>query len=214
MDMKSLVLSFVLSWVPAWHPEGWNLETEEGRNERREMIVEVAEEVSYGGYTDFNPADNLALTLTLWKFESGNFEYHVHGKGESSPLGTQDAGNAVCLGQIHRIGTWWSEEEWRDLAGRSREATKRCAVATQRIFEYHARRCKIRHNIPKAQRWKTPLTKYEAWVLFTAYGTGFRCDMKRTKNMIDRMESYDRIRRKLPAHVVQKSDESEKHESQ
>jgi hypothetical protein len=100
--LKELVLGFILALRPAWHAEDWDLETKEERDARREMIVEVAEEVSFEGHTDFNPADNLALTLILWKFESGNFEYHVHGKGEKSPLGTQDGGRAACLGQIHR----------------------------------------------------------------------------------------------------------------
>jgi len=91
------------------------------------------------------------------------------------PIGSQDSGKARCLGQLHHIKSWWTEDEWRALAGRNHEATERCAKATLRAFWYHAERCKLRRDIPKAKRWRGMLSLDEVAILMGAYGTGTTC---------------------------------------
>lgn len=189
--MLKAILSIVLAWTPTWYPPGSGPETSEERNERRTMIAEAAIHSAHLGYTEFWQEDNVALLLTIWKFESGRLDYHVHGS-EESPIGHQDHGHARCLGQLHQNDR--SEEEWLALAGRSREATLRCARATQEAIWYHAERCKLRRDIPVAKRWRAPLAEEEVRLLIAAYGDGHRCDVSEEKWVNDRFKTYARLR--------------------
>lgn len=189
LHLKAL-LAIVLSWTPTWYPADGGPETEAERRSRWSMIVETVADVSEQGYVDFGAKDVAALNMTIFKWESA-LDYHVHG-GEESPIGHQDHGKARCLGQIQQNST--PEKEWKALAGRSPEATRRCAVATQRALQYHVKRCKLRKQIPPKNRWREPLNGMETLILLHAYGTGHTCHVSSKKNVVDRLKTYRRLR--------------------
>lgn len=178
----------VLKYTPTWYPPGGGPETTEERESRWGGIVSVAWHESQEAHNPLWPNDQAALVLATWKFESA-FDYHVHG-GEVSPLGTQDNGKARCLGQLHQNAR--TEKEWRELAGRTREATERCARATLGAFWYHAERCKLRRDIPKAKRWRGMLSLDEVAILMGAYGTGTTC--KALDWQKKRVEEFEKLR--------------------
>lgn len=160
-------------WPSTYYAKDKAPETQEQRVERLEMAAKVVAKVAKDNDTGFNDLDAAALISMKWKWESGNLEYFVHAGGES-PIGHQDHGNAVCLGQIQ---TWKNnkhlptKEAHRALAGLSEEATERCARMTLTYFWGHAQRC-IRTKIAKEKRWKEPLLDYEVAILSASYGAG------------------------------------------
>lgn len=128
--------------------------------------------------------DEAALMLTIIRHES-NLEYYVHA-GLPSPIGTQDGGRARCLGQIHRVPTWWTYDEWRALAGTSYRATVRCVHAIQRVLDYHARRCNAsRHTWSGVGR------------LLAAYWDGHTCTARTTRGQRSRLHYWNVYRRLL-----------------
>lgn len=158
------------------------------------MVTETVAHESEQGWNDFWHSDNTAITLTIFKWESGSFDYHVHG-GEKSPIGHQDHGKARCLGQIQQNDM--NEAEWMALAGRDKASTSRCVIKTQEILRYHAERCKLRRNIHEAQRWRAPLTENEVNLLLNAYGNGQACHVSTRKDVTDRIKTYKSLRKLL-----------------
>lgn len=170
--MLAKLLAIVLAWTPTWYPPGGGPETREQRTQRWAMASDTMVQSGGSGITKFWPQDNVALIATIFRYESA-LDYHVHG-GEPSPIGSQDKGKARCLGQIQQ-SRLLTKKEWVGLAGRDRAATRRCADMVLRVMWYHAKRCKMRQEIPGSIRWRAMLTDVEARVLFTAYGTGITC---------------------------------------
>lgn len=181
------VMQKVSAWTPTWYPPGKGPESGTERAIRWRAIVDVVLDESDGSL--FWRSDMAALVLSTFKFESA-LDYHVHG-GEPSPIGHQDNGRARCLGQIQHVRAWWTETEWKALAGRDEAATRRCARAAMRIYEYHAKRC-LRRGVSPSKRWRARLTKDEASILMAAYGTGTRCAP--LKWMRKRVTLFDRLR--------------------
>jgi hypothetical protein len=105
------------------------------------------------------------------------------------------------MGQIHHVRSWWTEEEWRALAGTDRAATKRCAEAILRILRYHADRCKLRHEIDKKKRWSTRLGMREARRLIRWYGSG-HCGYRTKKTTSQKALLFIRLQRKIDVGVL------------
>ena len=170
----SLVPMFLTWTEKPEYQNGSGPETEDERVARWTMAAEEADRASSEGITLFHPKDNQILIAVTWKYESA-LEYHVHGRGEKSPLGPQDGGKAVCFGQIHQ--NWMSKKEHSELGGRDRLSTGRCADATLQIYNYHAEvHCKLRRDVPKWRRWKAPLSSEEVTILMSAYARGNSCE--------------------------------------
>lgn len=204
--LSALAVAIIHTFTPVWYPEKGeyiNPETEEQRSERLTMIAEVNAATAYGekgkNATPWRPKDDLALLTAIQRGESA-FEYRVHA-GEKSHIGTADAGRARCLGQIHHVKAWWSKDEWRTLAGTSREATRRCAEAILRILQYHSNRCRLRGKLPAKKRWQKPLRLREFRSLIRWYGSG-QCDGLPTKTTGKKAIMCLRIRHKLDRGVV------------
>jgi hypothetical protein len=165
-----------LSWSPMPkydESKGEGPETTSERKARWTMAAQEADRASHQNITPFSPKDNQALIAVVWKYESA-LEFHVHGRGEKSPLGSQDGGRAVCFGQIHQNGL--TKAEHCLLGGRDRESTRRCAEETLGVFLYHAEvHCKMRRDVPKLNRWKAKLSEEEVGILFSAYAQGNSC---------------------------------------
>jgi len=199
--LTAAAIALMQTFSPVWYPttgEFTNPETDEQRDDRWEMIAEVNAEVAYGdkgkNITPWSPQDDLALIKAVQRGESA-FEYRVHA-GVPSHIGTADAGKAKCLGQIHYVKAWWTEAEWEALAGTDRAATKRCAEAILRVFAYHAKRCKFRHEIDKKKRWATRIQYREARRLIRWYGNG-NCGYRMTKTMSQKALNFLRFQRKI-----------------
>jgi hypothetical protein len=171
-------------------------ETPAQRTERREMIGAVVADVAVNNSTRFKPKQLAAMVYTIWSHEA-KFEYHVHA-GERTHIGTQDMGKARCLGQIQtwKGNTLLTPQQWRDLAGLDRAATRRCADATARYLWEHAKRC-LRRGKPNAGRWGDPLSNVEVALLFAAYGAGHCAPVG--KSTRSRMSTYYRAARTIEA---------------
>ncbi len=195
--MLKTILFIVMAWQPIWYPAGTGPETQVEREDRWIMISEVVADVSNSGVTSFWPKDNVALLLTVFKFES-RLGYYVHG-GEPSLIGHQDRMKARCMGQIHKrlnVKDKIAEHyNWVRLGGRDRTATARCAVRVLQILRSHARRC-LRNAIPQAQRWRAPMTPHEAGIVMAAYGSGNGC--KAHGRMKPRIKMWKQVHEKLP----------------
>lgn len=160
--MTTAIIAIVLGWGTPDVP-------------RATMVGEVVSDVARN-------RNEAALILSIIRHES-NLDYHVHA-GLVSPIGTQDGGRARCLGQIHRVPAWWTQEQWRALAGTSRAATYRCIRAIQRVLDYHQRRCRI-----------TTRTWPHVAKLLGAYWKGTTCRPFYTRGQRNRLHWWYRYRR-------------------
>jgi hypothetical protein len=199
--LAAVAVVLIQTVTPVWYPtEGKfiNPETKEARTERLTMIAEVNAEAAYGqkgkNETPWGARDDLALLKAIMGGESA-YEYRVHA-GQKSHIGTADAGNALCMGQIHFVRAWWTEAEWRALAGLDRVATKRCSEAILRVLAYHAKRCRLRSDVSVKKRWATPLNFTEGRRLIRWYGNG-NCGNRMTKTMSAKALAFLRIQRKI-----------------
>jgi len=158
--------------VPTIYAKGERPETHAERAIRWAMAAEMAAEVAVGSdYTPFPPEVRLALIMTIWQHESA-FDWGVHG-ADPTPIGDSDGGRARCMGQIHRVPSWWTQEQWEALAGRSRAATARCAEAVLRVIDYHVKRCRLK------KPGKHPTLRIVRRI-FGSYGDGHSCMSKKT----------------------------------
>ena len=197
--LAAALLSIFTAWPTTWYPEEKAPETSEQRLERKEMASNVVSKVSQDNKTGFDFLDDAALVSMTWQWESGAMEYYVHAGGVS-PIGHQDHGNAVCLGQIQ---TWPGNKhlptkaDHKALAGTSPEATERCARMTLEYMWGHAQRC-LRTRIKK-DRWKEPLLDYEVAILAASYGAGHCAPVaQRHKN---RARTFRKIRKAVDQHM-------------
>jgi hypothetical protein len=197
-QLAAALLSIFMAWPSSWYPKEKAPETAEQREQRMSMSTGVVSKVSLDNETGFHVKDAATLISMTWKWESGNLEYFVHAGGES-PIGHQDHGNAVCLGQIQ---TWPNNKhlptkaDHKALAGTTPEATERCARVTLNYMWGHAQRC-LRTTRRKEVRWAEPLADWEVAKLAAAYGAG-KCApvAKRHKN---RAYTFRKIRKSLDA---------------
>ncbi len=197
--LAAALFSVFMSWPTTSYPEGKAPETTEQREERKDMASDVVAKVALVNETELNALDAAAWISMTWRWESAAMEYYVHAGGVS-PIGHQDHGNAVCMGQIQ---TWPnnkhlpSKEDHRALAGTSLEATERCARMTLTYMWGHAQRC-LRTRVKK-DRWKEPLLDYEVAILAASYGAGHCAPVaQRHKN---RANTFRKIRKELDQHV-------------
>lgn len=197
--LAAALFSVFMSWPTTSYPEGKAPETTEQREERKDMASDVVAKVALVNETELNALDAASWISMTWRWESAAMEYYVHAGGVS-PIGHQDHGNAVCMGQIQ---TWPnnkhlpSKEDHRALAGTSLEATERCARMTLTYMWGHAQRC-LRTRVKK-DRWKEPLLDYEVAILAASYGAGHCAPVaQRHKN---RANTFRKIRKELDQYV-------------
>lgn len=194
--LAAALLSVFTSWPSTWYPEGKAPETQEQQIARKDMTSNVVASVSLNNDTGFSALDDAALISMTWRWESAALEYYVHA-GEESPVGHQDHGNAVCLGQIQ---TWPNNKhlptkaDHRALAGTSPEATERCARMTLTYMWGHAQRC-LRTRANKETRWREPLRDYEVAILAASYGAGHCAPV--AKRHKDRAYTFRKIWKEL-----------------
>lgn len=183
------------AFTPVWYPEGAGPETPEERARRWEMIVQVVtEEAAADTQTPFKSADDAALVVSILRGESA-LDYHVHG-GTPSPIGNADNGLSLCMGQIQHAKAWWTEEQWRAMAGLTEEATRLCVQGVLRVLGYHAQRCQMRAALPKQGRWDRPLFQGEALRVIAAYGKG-HCVVQYSKTAQSKARDFTQIQRHL-----------------
>lgn len=198
--LAAALLSVFMSWPTTWYLEGKAPETTKQQEERKDMSSGVVAKVALDNETELNALDAAAWISMTWRWESAAMEYYVHAGGDS-PIGHQDHGNAVCLGQIQ---TWPNNKhlptkaDHKALAGTSPEATERCARMTLTYMWGHAQRC-LRTRAKAETRWREPLRDYEVAILAASYGAGHCAPVaKRHKN---RAHTFRKIRKALDQHV-------------
>jgi hypothetical protein len=163
MNLTEILLAIALSLPTPWYKPGKNPETSLEYRQRLETIATaIALEAQANEDWQWDPTSLAAATFVTWYSES-KFALEVHNGSGQSRFG-EDAGQARCLGQLHRTG-WVPRSDWQQLTGVDLEATRRCARATMKVLALQGKRCKMRN---KPNLWA--MARLEA-----AYGHGLNC---------------------------------------
>lgn len=133
MTIYAAALALITAWAPAATPPDEPPETVGERAVRLEAVAHGVADAAHADPWLLSGSVAAAGVLTVWAAET-HFDPYIHaGIPHPDPALHEDHGRARCLGSIHRSARM-TLEEWRGLAGTSREATTRCALATLRAL--------------------------------------------------------------------------------
>jgi len=185
MNLAEILLALALSLPTPWYKPGKNPETSLEYRERMQTIATaIALEAQANQDWQWDPTSLAAATFVTWYSES-KFALEVHNGSGQSRFG-EDAGQARCLGQLHKTG-WVPKSVWQQLTGIDLEATRRCARATMRVLAMQGKRCKMRS---KPNLWA--VARMEA-----AYGHGLSCSP--TKASTSRARRWAKLMNRIEA---------------
>jgi hypothetical protein len=185
MTLAEILLAIALSLPSPWYKPGKNPETDQAYRERMQTIATaIALEAEANEDWQWDPTSLAAATFVTWYSES-RFALEVHNGSGLSRFG-EDAGQARCLGQLHKTG-WVPNSEWQQLTGIDLEATRRCARATMKVLAMQGKRCKMKKS---PNLWT--VARLEA-----AYGHGTDCSP--TKNSTARARRWARLMDRIGA---------------
>jgi hypothetical protein len=185
MTLAEILLAIALSLPAPWYSPGKNPESSLEYRERMQTIATaLAMEAEANEDWQWDPTSLAAATFVTWYSES-RFALEVHNGSGKSRFG-EDAGQARCLGQLHKTG-WVPKSDWQKLTGTDLESTRRCARATMKVLAMQGKRCKMKQ---KPNLWA--VARIEA-----AYGHGTNCAptknstarARRWAKLMDRIES-------------------------
>jgi hypothetical protein len=185
MTLAEILLAIALSLPTPWYKPGQNPESSLEYRERMQTIATaLAMEAEANEDWQWDPTSLAAATFVTWYSES-RFALEVHNGSGKSRFG-EDAGQARCLGQLHKTG-WVPKSQWQKLTGTDLESTRRCARATMKVLAMQGKRCKMKQ---KPNLWA--VARIEA-----AYAHGTNCAptknstarARRWAKLMDRIES-------------------------
>lgn len=163
MQLAEILLTIALSLPTPWYKPGKNPETALEYRERMQTIATaIVLEAEASEDWEYDSTSLAAATFVTWYSES-RFALEVHNGSGKSRFG-EDAGQARCLGQLHKTG-WVPKSVWQKLTGTDLESTRRCARATMKVLANQAKRCGMKK---KPSMWG--VARMQA-----AYGHGMNC---------------------------------------
>jgi hypothetical protein len=163
MNLAEILLTIALSLPSPWYKPGTNPETSLEYRERMQTIATaIVLEAEASEDWEHDSTSLAAATFVTWYAES-RFALEVHNGSGKSRFG-EDAGQARCLGQLHKTG-WVPKSVWQKLTGTDLESTRRCARATIKVLANQAKRCGMKK---KPSMWG--VARMQA-----AYGHGMNC---------------------------------------